>query len=124
MRWPPPQLVFSMLWRPLQRRETGRKKQQRPKRAQRLDSARKIDGYGKLLHLRGTVARPNNGKQAIKTRVVRGQPPDRQFDIEFWQEQGDEAIFAAAWEMICMMEKLKHGKLPTFDRMVTRVKRR
>jgi hypothetical protein len=22
--------------------------------------------------------------------------PDRSFDIEFWQEQGDEAIFAAA----------------------------
>jgi hypothetical protein len=26
--------------------------------------------------------------------------PDRAFDIEFWQKQGDEAIFAAAWEML------------------------
>lgn len=25
---------------------------------------------------------------------------DRSFDIEFWQRQGDEAIFAAAWEMV------------------------
>jgi hypothetical protein len=33
-----------------------------------------------------------------KTRLVEGGFPDRSFDIEFWQEQGDEAIFAAAWE--------------------------
>lgn len=57
----------------------------------------------------------------FKTRVVRGQPADRQFDIEFWQEQGDEAIFAAAWEMICMVEESKHGRKPTFDRTVTKV---
>jgi hypothetical protein len=25
---------------------------------------------------------------------------DRAFDIEFWQRQGPEAIFAAAWEMV------------------------
>lgn len=31
-----------------------------------------------------------------KTRLVEGKFPDRSFDIEFWQEQGDEAIFAAA----------------------------
>jgi hypothetical protein len=57
----------------------------------------------------------------FKTRVVRGQPADRQFDIDFWQEQGDEAIFAAAWEMICMVEQSKHGRKPTFDRTVTKV---
>jgi len=28
---------------------------------------------------------------------VEGRFPDRSFDIAFWQEQGDEAIFAAAW---------------------------
>jgi len=59
----------------------------------------------------------------FKTRVVRGQPADRQFDIDFWQEQGDEAIFAAAWEMIVMVEDFKHGRQPTFHRTVTRVKR-
>jgi hypothetical protein len=30
----------------------------------------------------------------------RARFPDRSFDIEFWQVQGDEAIFAAAWEMV------------------------
>lgn len=25
---------------------------------------------------------------------------DRSFDIEFWQRQGDRAIFEAAWEMV------------------------
>ena len=35
-----------------------------------------------------------------KTRLVEGSFPDRSFDIAFWQEQGDEAIFAAAWEMV------------------------
>jgi hypothetical protein len=35
-----------------------------------------------------------------KTRLVEGQFPDRSFDIEFWQEQGDEAIFAAGWELV------------------------
>jgi hypothetical protein len=34
------------------------------------------------------------------SRVVRGGFPDRQFDVDFWQQQGDEAIFAAAWEMV------------------------
>src|SRR5580693_8051454 len=33
------------------------------------------------------------------SRVVRGGFPDRQFDVDFWQQQGDEAIFEAAWEM-------------------------
>ena len=37
---------------------------------------------------------------AWKTRLVEHGFPDRSFDIEFWQEQGDEAIFAAAWEMV------------------------
>ena len=25
---------------------------------------------------------------------------DKSFDIEYWQRQGDEAIFQAAWEMV------------------------
>jgi hypothetical protein len=32
-----------------------------------------------------------------KTRLLRGEFPDRSFDIEFWQEQGDAVIFDAAW---------------------------
>ena len=64
-----------------------------------------------------------NGERPMKTRVVRGKPADRQFDIDFWQEQGEQAIFAAAWEMICTVEKFKHGRQPTFQRTVTKVKR-
>lgn len=55
----------------------------------------------------------------FRTRLVRGGPADRQFDIEFWQEQGDEAIFAAAWEMIVLAEETKHGAQPVFQRTVT-----
>jgi len=59
--------------------------------------------------------------QAIKwkTRLVQGFPADRQFDIDFWQEQGNEAIFRAAWEMVELAEELKHGRKPTFQRSVT-----
>lgn len=59
-----------------------------------------------------------------KTRVVREGFPDRKFDIEFWQEQGDEAIFRAAWEMVLMAEELKNGRQPRFQRAVTRVQRK
>jgi len=59
-----------------------------------------------------------------KTRVVRGGFPDRRFDIEFWQEQGDEAIFRAAWEMVRMTEELRYGRQPRFQRTVTRVERK
>ncbi len=54
--------------------------------------------------------------------MVRGHSADQQFDIDFWQTQGDDAIFAAAWEMICM-EKEKYGTQPTFHRDVTAVQR-
>jgi len=41
------------------------------------------------------------------SRVVRGGFPDRQFDVDFWQQQGDEAIFEAAWEMVGLAEEFK-----------------
>jgi hypothetical protein len=42
----------------------------------------------------GVMGVPQNSKW--KTRLVQRGFPDRSFDIEFWQEQGDEAIFSAA----------------------------
>ena len=57
----------------------------------------------------------------FKTRVVRGKPADREFDIEFWREQSDEAKFQAVWEMIVLAEEIKHGRAPIFDRTVTKV---
>jgi hypothetical protein len=38
------------------------------------------------------------------SRVVRGSFPDRQFDVDFWQLQGDQAIFEAAWELVELTE--------------------
>ena len=58
-----------------------------------------------------------------KTRLVERGFPDRSFDIEFWQEQGDEAIFAAAWDMVELAEEIKHGRKPTLQRTVTTLKR-
>jgi len=40
-----------------------------------------------------------------KARLVERGFPDRSFDIEFWQEQGDDAIFAAAWDLMELAEE-------------------
>lgn len=58
-----------------------------------------------------------------KTRLIQGGFHDRSFDIEFWQEQGDDAIFAAAWEMVELTEKSDIAENPTFQRTVTTLKR-
>jgi hypothetical protein len=60
---------------------------------------------------------------AWKTRLVEGGFPDRSFDIEFWQEQGDEAIFAAAWELVELAEEVRNGRKPTLQRTATTLKR-
>ncbi len=45
------------------------------------------------------------------SRVVRGAFPDRQFDVDFWQAQGDVAIFDAAWELVELAETFKGRKV-------------
>ena len=72
-------------------------------------------------HPRGNLDIPHNS--AWKTRLVKGGFPDRSFDIEFWQEQGDEAIFAAAWELVELAEEIRNGTKPTLQRTVTTLKR-
>jgi hypothetical protein len=62
-------------------------------------------------------------KSQWKTRLVEGEFPDHSFDIEFWQEQGDEAIFAAAWELVEVAEEVSHGRKPTLQRTATTLKR-
>ena len=54
---------------------------------------------------------------------MEGSFPDRSFDIAFWQEQGDEAIFAAAWELVELAEETSHGRKPTLQRTATTLKR-
>jgi hypothetical protein len=44
-------------------------------------------------------------------------------NTEFWQEQGDEAIFAASWEMVELAEEVRYGRKPTFQRTATTLKR-
>lgn len=61
--------------------------------------------------------------QKWKTRLLRGQFPDRDFDVEFWQEQGAEAIWNAALEMVETAEEVAHGRKPTLQRHITRLKR-
>ena len=61
----------------------------------------------------------NESPAKWKTRLVEGTFPDREFDVEFWQEQGDEAIFSAAWEMVELAEEIKYGRKPTLQRTVT-----
>ena len=58
-----------------------------------------------------------------KTRLVEGGFPDRSFDIEFWQGQGDEAIFAAAWELVELAGEVRNGRKPTLQRTATTLKR-
>jgi hypothetical protein len=56
-----------------------------------------------------------------KARLLERGFPDRSFDIEFWQEQGDEAIFAAAWELVELAEEAQ-GRKPTLQKTVTSLK--
>ena len=70
-----------------------------------------------------TMDEDQNWNQKWNTRLLEGEFPDRQFDIEFWQEQGDEAIFQAAWEMVELAEEIKNGRKPTLQRTVTSLKR-
>jgi hypothetical protein len=58
-----------------------------------------------------------------KTRLVEGKFPDRDFDVEFWQEQGDEAIFSAAWEMVELAEEVRNGRKPRLQRTATTLNR-
>ena len=45
--------------------------------------------------------------RVVMERLIRLEDADRSFDIEFWQQQGDAAIFVAAWEMVVLAHKLK-----------------
>lgn len=54
---------------------------------------------------------------------MRNEFPDRTFDIAFCQEPGDEAIFAAAWEMVVLAEKTKHDRKPRLQPTATALKR-
>ncbi len=43
------------------------------------------------------IERPNT---EIMERIGKVSETGRSFDVQFWQRQGSNAIFAAAWEMV------------------------
>jgi hypothetical protein len=60
-------------------------------------------------------------------RMLRGGArDDGSFDIAFWQKVGPEGIFAAAWEMVSEVRRIRgeDGDEPRLQRSVVRVIRR
>ena len=43
---------------------------------------------------------PEKEEDFVMERFGKLQDMNRSFDIEYWQRQGDAAIFRAAWEMV------------------------
>lgn len=39
-------------------------------------------------------------ERTVTARWTRWDEEDRKFDIEYWQAQGDAAIFDAAWQLV------------------------
>ncbi len=58
--------------------------------------------------------------QKIKESYRRIDDEDNRFDIEFWQAQGDQAIFEAALEMIqdYLIVRYGHADKPRLQRTV------
>ena len=65
-------------------------------------------------------------KRALKTRLIRRDADDRSLDRGFWQAQGHEAIFAAAWEMVAEVDLIRggDGRQPRLQRSVEHLQRR
>ena len=63
--------------------------------------------------------------RVIMERLTRLEDADRSFDIEFWQRQGDAAIFAAAWEMVVFANEFKGRDASelTFQRTLKKTQR-
>ena len=48
--------------------------------------------------------------------IVNRHPP--LFSFKFWQEEGDEAIFAAAWEMVELAEGTSMAENPNYKELL------
>ena len=46
-------------------------------------------------------------KRKMVTRLINIKDNDRSFDLEFWQQAGEEARFAAAWQMVLDMHAIR-----------------
>jgi hypothetical protein len=43
----------------------------------------------------------------IMARMVKGKPPGREFDVEFWQALGPTRIWEAAWDLVVTAAAVK-----------------
>jgi hypothetical protein len=68
---------------------------------------------------------PEIKPRLVMARLTRLDEADRSFDIEFWQRLGDDAIFAAAWEMVVFANKFKGRDASelTFQRTLKKTQR-
>ena len=68
---------------------------------------------------------PESKSRLVMARLTRLDEADRSFDIEFWQRLGDDAIFAAAWEMVVFANKFKGRDASelTFQRTLKKTQR-
>ena len=55
----------------------------------------------------GNADQADSKSPLVMERLSRREDAGRSFDIEFWQRQGDAAIFAAAWEMVVFANEFK-----------------
>jgi len=46
-------------------------------------------------------------KRKIIARLINIKDDDRSFDLEFWQQAGATARFAAAWQMVLDMQTIR-----------------
>jgi hypothetical protein len=72
-----------------------------------------------------TEALPDSEPRLAMARLARWDEVDRSFDIEFWQRLGDDAIFAAAWDMVVFANKFKGRDASelTFQRTLKKTQR-
>jgi hypothetical protein len=66
------------------------------KRSPRLSASRRRAASPKV----SRAPRSRERSDFAMMRLGRIEEMDRSFDIEFWQRQGDAAIFRAAWELV------------------------
>ena len=64
-----------------------------------------------------------DNRPVVMERIGKLSESDRSFDIEFWQRQGSNAIFAAAWQMVvdAYRWKKKSESELEFQRSVERI---
>jgi hypothetical protein len=49
------------------------------------------------------------GPELVMERLIPIRDMDRSFDIEYWQRQGDAAIYRAAWELVEFQHRDRGG---------------